>query len=79
MADCTSSMFDEWRNQAAADKDQHIKIEMHENFQKLTADIIAHTLFGSSYLQGRGAFRAQQELQNCSVASIADIFIPGSQ
>ncbi|KAF2324984.1 hypothetical protein GH714_022082 [Hevea brasiliensis] len=76
MAECTISMLDEWKNLAGVAADQRIKIEMNGNFQKLTADIIAHTAFGSSYIEGREAFKALRELQKCCVASITDIFIP---
>lgn len=79
MADCTMSMLDEWKNMAGVGDEQIVKIEMNEFFQKLTADIIAHTAFGSSYAEGKQAFKAQRELQKCCVASFTDIFIPGSQ
>ncbi|OAY48819.1 cytochrome P450 709B2 [Manihot esculenta] len=79
MAECTISMLDEWKILAVLTEEQRIKIEMNANFQKLTADIIAHTAFGSSYVEGKEVFKALKELQKCCVASDTDIFIPGSQ
>ncbi|XP_048235561.1 cytochrome P450 709B2 isoform X2 [Ricinus communis] len=78
MATCIVSMLDEWENQASAAEDQCKKIEMKAEFLKLTADIIAHTAFGSSYAQGKEAFEGQNELQHYSAASTLNLFIPGS-
>ncbi|XP_027365181.1 cytochrome P450 709B2-like [Abrus precatorius] len=79
MAACTISMLDEWKNQAIEAKGKFKTIEMNEEFHELTADIIAHTAFGVSFVQGREAFNAQRELQNHCIASSVDIFIPGTQ
>ncbi|KAJ1397989.1 Cytochrome P450 [Sesbania bispinosa] len=75
MAACTISMVDKWKSEAIEAK----TIEMNEQFRQLSADIIAQTAFGTSFLQGREAFNAQTELQKCIVASSSDIFIPGTQ
>ncbi|KAK6260423.1 Cytochrome P450 - like 6 [Theobroma cacao] len=79
MVVCSISMFEEWKHQAELAEDHCKKIEICGEFQKLTADIIAHTAFGSSYIHGREAFTAQRELQGWCAASSANIFIPGSQ
>jgi PHYB activation tagged suppressor 1 len=34
---------------------------MNEQFQRLTIDIIAHNAFGSSYVQGKEAFKAKKK------------------
>ena len=39
------------------------EIDVHEQFRILTADIIAHTAFGSSYEDGSLVFKLQQEQQ----------------
>ncbi|WCJ22584.1 Cytochrome P450 709B2 [Euphorbia peplus] len=75
---CTSSTLEEWENQANATSEKCVKIEMNGEFRKLTADIIAHTAFGSSYAQGKEAFKAQNDLQHYCADSILDVFIPGS-
>ncbi|KDP35172.1 hypothetical protein JCGZ_10706 [Jatropha curcas] len=81
MADCTIAMLEGWKNQPleAYKETQCMKIEMSQEFIKLTYDIIAHTAFGSSYGQGKEAFNAQKELQKCCVAANSAFFIPGSQ
>ena len=80
---CSSiSMLDGWKLQAinsSGDDQYAAKIEINGEFQKLTADIFAHTAFGSSYVEGKEAFKAQRELQQHCISSSADIFIPGSQ
>ncbi len=79
MTACTISMLNEWKNQIVATEDQCQTIEVNEEFKELTADIITHTAFGSSFAQGREAFKSQLELQKYCAASDADFFIPGSQ
>lgn len=79
MAECTISMVDEWKKLAIEEKNKSKTIEMCEEFRKLTADIIAHTAFGSSFAHGRETFNAQTLLQKHCVASSSDVFIPGSQ
>lgn len=79
MATCAMEMIDEWKNLVAVSEDRCTKVEMGAAFRKLTADIIAHTAFGSCFMEGREAFKAQQELQNCCAASSADIDIPGAR
>lgn len=76
MTSCTISMLDNWENQTT---ETNKKIDVYEEFKTLLADIIAHTAFGSSFAEGKEAFRAQIELQQFCAASSADIFIPGSQ
>ncbi|KAJ8898711.1 hypothetical protein K2173_004838 [Erythroxylum novogranatense] len=79
ISECTIKMLDEWKAQAMVAEDLCVKIKINENFNKLTADIISHIAFGSSYVQGMEAFKAQKELQRCCAASATNIFIPGSQ
>ncbi|KAJ9696820.1 hypothetical protein PVL29_008830 [Vitis rotundifolia] len=78
MAECTLSMLREWKNQSFVAHNQCKMIEVNGEFRKLTADIIAQTAFGTSYVQGREVFEAQRELRQCCTASIADILIPWS-
>ncbi|KAL5863168.1 hypothetical protein ACOSQ3_000682 [Xanthoceras sorbifolium] len=79
MATCIISLLEEWENQATASKDQRKTIEMKGEFKRLTADIIARVAFGSSYMEGGEAFKAQTKIQECCAASKAEMFIPGSQ
>ncbi|KAK7269534.1 hypothetical protein RIF29_22265 [Crotalaria pallida] len=79
MAECTISMLDEWKRQAIEAEENSKTIDINKEFQELTADIIAHTAFGSSFVQGKEVFKAQRELQQLCIASAVNIFIPGSQ
>ncbi|CAK8572644.1 unnamed protein product [Lathyrus sativus] len=80
MAACTNSMLDEWKKQLAIEaKNKSLTIDMSEEFQELTCDIIAHTSFGTSFAHGREVFNAQTQLQHLIVASSSDVFIPGTQ
>ncbi|CAJ2628945.1 unnamed protein product [Trifolium pratense] len=79
MAACTISMVDEWKRKVIEAKDKSKTIEMSKEFKELTANIIAHTSFGTSYAHGREAFKAQTELQLLCAASSSKIFIPGTQ
>ncbi|KAK7344325.1 hypothetical protein VNO77_13797 [Canavalia gladiata] len=79
MAACTISMLDEWKSQAMEAKDKFKTLEMNEEFRELTADIISHTAFGVSFVQGKEAFNAQRELQYYCAASSVNVFIPGTQ
>lgn len=72
-------MLDEWKSQAIEAKDKSKTTDINAEFRELAADIIAHTAFSSSFVQGREAFNAQRELQMHCIASNADVFIPGSQ
>ncbi|XP_055962387.1 cytochrome P450 709B1-like [Mercurialis annua] len=79
MADCTISMLEEWQTRAVLQETENCKIEMSESFQELTGDIIAHTAFGSSYLQGKEVFKGQKEFQKLLAVALTDINIPGIQ
>ncbi|KAK1277951.1 Cytochrome P450 [Acorus gramineus] len=72
MGACTLSMLDSWREGCS-------EIEISQQFQELTADIICHTAFGSSYAEGKEVFKAQNELLMLATASSTDFIFPGSQ
>lgn len=72
MADCAQSMIDKWR-----EKDE---VEVSLQFQELTADVISHTAFGSSYAAGKEVFSTQKELQMIIIlASFAKFDLPISK
>ncbi|GLU07146.1 hypothetical protein SLE2022_241140 [Rubroshorea leprosula] len=79
MVACTSPMLEEWKDQSIRARDRCTKKEMNGEFQRLAADIIAHTAFGSNFMEGKEVFQAQRQLQQWGAASSSDIFIPGSQ
>jgi cytochrome P450 len=75
MSNCTQSMMSEWEAQLAKGGD--VEVELSSRFEELTADVISHTAFGSSYVQGKKVFLAQRELQFLAFSTIFDVQIPG--
>jgi PHYB activation tagged suppressor 1 len=70
-------MAKELEDQASINKNREIEVEFDKPLQVLTADIISHTAFGSSYKFGIEAFHAQKELQAMAMASILNVQILG--
>ncbi|XP_072980328.1 cytochrome P450 709B2-like [Typha angustifolia] len=79
MAECTQLMIERWQSQAFDDEAQQKEVELSKEFQELTADIISHTAFGSSYKEGKEVFLAQKELMRHAVATFLKVQIPGFQ
>ncbi|KAH7568082.1 hypothetical protein JRO89_XS07G0231300 [Xanthoceras sorbifolium] len=79
MATCTISLLEEWENQIFTSKDQCKTMEMKGEFKRLSANILAHATFGSSYMEGEQAFKAQTQIQDHCEASKTEMFIPRSQ
>lgn len=76
MAESAESMLWAWKGEA---EDGEKEIDVAAQFQELTADVISHTAFGSSYKEGKEVFLAQRELQIMILAEINRIYIPGSK
>ncbi|CAN6168951.1 unnamed protein product [Urochloa humidicola] len=74
MSDCAQSMMSEWEAQLA--KGGEVEVELGSRFEELTADVISHTAFGSSYVQGKQVFEAQRELQFLAFSTLFDVQIP---
>eukprot|EP01018_Ginkgo_biloba_P022417 Gb_25247 [translate_table: standard] len=58
IAASTSNMLDKWAEPTESDAKE---IEVCKEFQSLTEHILAHTLFGSSYAEGKHIFDMQAE------------------
>ena len=74
MASCTAAMMEQWKLGPVA---QGHDIDVHAEFKRLTADIIAHTAFGSSYAEGKRVFELQHEQQIIINKSLYSVYIPG--
>lgn len=74
---CTSSRLKKWEEEVA--RDPRKELEMHSEFVQLTGDIIAHTSFGTSYVEGKEVFDVQRELHKMVIATVTDVYIPGSE
>ncbi|TVU12235.1 hypothetical protein EJB05_45868, partial [Eragrostis curvula] len=79
MAACAAEVIRSWEARAQAKGDKVTTVEVGQQFTELTADVISHTAFGSSYRQGKEVFLAQRELQFIAFASINNVRVPGSQ
>ncbi|KAJ3689474.1 hypothetical protein LUZ61_018638 [Rhynchospora tenuis] len=77
MTVCTESMIEGWQNQIAHENNGQFEIELRGPFQELTADIIAQTAFGWSYMKGKKVVSAQKKLQEMAYASIFQVQVPG--
>lgn len=75
MSDCGLSMMSEWK--AELEKGREVEIELSSRFEELTADVISHTAFGSSYKEGKQVFLAQRELQFLAFSTVFNVQIPG--
>ncbi|KAE8811577.1 Secologanin synthase [Hordeum vulgare] len=77
MVSCAQSTFGVFEEQASKNTNKEIQVEFDKSVQELTADIISHTAFGSSYKLGMEAFYAQKELQAIAISSLLNVQIPG--
>ncbi|CAD6216955.1 unnamed protein product [Miscanthus lutarioriparius] len=77
MADCALSMVAGWEAQLASQRKKHVTIELSDQFEELTADVISHTAFGSSYKEGKRVFQALKELQFITFSTLFSVQIPG--
>ena len=75
MVACTIEMMVKWD----AGHKTVVEIDVQEEFQMLTADIIAHTSFGSSYKEGKQVFEMQHEQQVFFQKDSSTVYIPGSR
>ena len=79
MAACTSSMLKNWEEKVAQTDSHGKEIDVHQELRALTANIISHTAFSSSYNEGEEVFEMQRELQEMAAKSEQSVFFPGSQ
>ncbi|MCO5599536.1 hypothetical protein L7F22_053642 [Adiantum nelumboides] len=73
-----ASMLDAWQAKLELASGQ-VEVDVRKEFNTLTADIIAHTAFGSSYAEGKQVFELQYEQQRIFGQLLGTIGIPGSR
>lgn len=78
MAGVARSMVSRWEEKVASHGGK-VVIELSSQFEELTADVISHTAFGSSYAEGKQVFMAIKELQFIAFSSLLSVQIPGSR
>uniref|UniRef100_A0A0D9VUG2 Cytochrome P450 n=1 Tax=Leersia perrieri TaxID=77586 RepID=A0A0D9VUG2_9ORYZ len=77
MMGCAQSLVKELEDVASKNKNRETEVEFNKKFRELTADIIAHTAFGSSFQLGKEAFLAQHELTEITMATLFQVQLPG--
>ncbi|XP_039807106.1 cytochrome P450 709B2-like [Panicum virgatum] len=79
VAACAGEVIRAWQARAAAAGGE-ATVEVGQQFTELTADVISHTAFGSSYRRGKEVFLAQRELQHIALAAITSARrVPGME
>ncbi|MCO5599534.1 hypothetical protein L7F22_053640 [Adiantum nelumboides] len=76
--DLVASMLDAWQAKLQLASGQ-VEVDVRKEFNTLTADIITHTAFGSSYAEGKQVFELQYEQQRIFGQLQGTIGIPGSR
>lgn len=76
--DLARNMLDSWQSKLQSAKSE-VEIDASEEFKTLTADIIAHTAFGSSYAEGKQVFKLQYEQQKIFEKLVGSFYFPGSR
>lgn len=76
---CTISQLDKWEAEIDKVASKQKEFDVHQEFRNLTADIIAHTAFGSGFAEGKRVFEIQHEQQIISAKAARRIYIPGSR
>ncbi|PAN25818.1 hypothetical protein PAHAL_4G327800 [Panicum hallii] len=79
MAACAGEVIRAWEARARAAPGVEVTVEVGQQFTELTADVISHTAFGSSYRRGKEVFQAQRELQHIALAAIGSVRVPGME
>lgn len=69
-------MIKKWKEMASLQQSS-CEIDVWPEFQKLTADAISRTAFGSSYEEGKKIFELQNELITLTLEAMQSLYIPG--
>jgi cytochrome P450 family 709 len=77
MLACSQSMIKKLENKVSEGNDGEIEVDISKDFRELSADVISHTAFGSSYKLGKEVFQMQHELVAISMTTFLDVQIPG--
>ncbi|XP_074582113.1 cytochrome P450 CYP72A616-like [Curcuma longa] len=75
MLACCSEMIEKWESKLGPEGSS--EIDIWPDFQGLSADVISHTAFGSSYKEGKRIFLLQSEQAELLLLSLQSIYIPG--
>jgi cytochrome P450 family 709 len=81
MVSCAEPPIKRWEQLAARSSENggrgEVQVEFSKQFQDLTADVISHTGFGSSYKEGKEVFHTQKQLLALAMATLLNVQLPG--
>ncbi|KAF0919797.1 hypothetical protein E2562_031658 [Oryza meyeriana var. granulata] len=73
---CCSEMINRWDSKLAGSDGPH-ELDIWQEFQNLTGDVISRTAFGSSFMEGRRIFQLQEEQADRIIRAMQYLYIPG--
>ncbi|KQK08830.1 hypothetical protein BRADI_2g44170v3 [Brachypodium distachyon] len=73
---CCSDLIGSWENKLA-NSGGSVEIDIWQEFQNLSGDVISRTAFGSSFMEGRRIFQLQAEQAERKIKAFQYIYIPG--
>lgn len=73
---CCSEVVCQWEK-LFTNKESSIEVDVWPWLVNMTADVISHTAFGSSYKEGQGIFQLQGELAQLVAQAFKKSHIPG--
>jgi cytochrome P450 family 709 len=82
MVSCAEPLIKRWEQLTASRSSEdggrgEVQVEFSKQFQDLTADVISHTGFGSSYKEGKEVFHTQKQLLALAIATLLNVQLPG--
>jgi DhnA family fructose-bisphosphate aldolase class Ia len=73
---CCTDLISCWESKLSGSGGSH-EVDIWQDFQSLTGDVISRTSFGSSFMEGRKIFQLQAEQAERIIKAFQYIYIPG--
>ncbi|XP_047054995.1 cytochrome P450 72A14-like [Lolium rigidum] len=73
---CCTELISSWESKLAGSSGSH-EVDIWQDFQSLTGDVISRTSFGSSFMEGRKIFQLQGEQAERIIKAFQYLYIPG--
>lgn len=75
-SECCTELIGRWESKLVG-CDGSCELDIWQEFQNLTGDVISRTAFGSSYTEGRRIFQLQAEQAERVIKAFQYMYIPG--